>query len=135
MATAKRLQTRSFLCYSHALLPVMETDVTLFNPQTKKRIILDAKYYKDTLVSRYGEKGKIRRDHLSQILTYVMNQENDAQPHTKETKGILVYPTVDTELDVSYVYKNTSHVIRVSTVNLNQDWRMIEQRLKEIICN
>ena len=73
----------------------------------------------------------VRRDHLSQILTYVMNQESDVQPHTKDTRGILVYPTVDTELDVSYVYKNTSHIIRVSTVNLNQDWRMIEQRLKE----
>jgi len=120
---------------AYALLPVMETDVTLYNPQTKKKIILDAKYYKDTLASRYGEKGKIRRDHLSQILTYVMNQENDTQPHTKDTRGILVYPTVDTELDVSYVYKNTSHIIRVSTVNLNQDWRMIEKRLKEIICN
>ena len=120
---------------AYALLPVMETDVTLYNPQTKKKIILDAKYYKDTLVSRYGEKGKIRRDHLSQIITYVMNQENEFQPHTKETKGILVYPAVDTELDVSYVYKNTSHVIRVSTVNLNQDWWLIEQRLKDIISN
>lgn len=120
---------------AYALLPVMETDVTLFNPRTKKKIILDAKYYKETLVARYGEKGKLRRDHLSQILTYVMNQENDAQPHTKDTKGILVYPTVDAELDVSYIYKNTSHVIRVSTVNLNQNWRQIEQRLKEIINN
>ena len=120
---------------AYALLPLMETDVTLYNPQTKKKIILDAKYYKDTLVSRYGEKGKIRRDHLSQILTYVMNQENDSQPHTKDARGILVYPTVDTELDVSYVYKNTSHVVRVCTVNLNQDWRLIEQRLKEIIIN
>jgi hypothetical protein len=36
-------------------------------------------------------------------------------------------------LDVSYVYKNTNHVIRISTVNLNQDWQMIEQRLKDII--
>jgi hypothetical protein len=101
--------------------------------EPKKKIILDAKYYKETLVSRYGEGGKIRREHLSQILTYVMNQENDATPHTKATKGILVYPTIDTELDVSYVYKNTNHVIRVSTVNLNQDWQMIEQRLKDII--
>ena len=118
---------------AYRLLPVMETDVTLYNPRTKKKIILDAKYYKDTLVSRYGEGGKIRREHLSQILTYVMNQENDAIPHTKNTKGILVYPTIDTELDVSYGYKDTNHVIRVSTVNLNQDWQMIEQRLKEII--
>ncbi len=118
---------------AYRLLPVMETDVTLYNPRTKKKIILDAKYYKETLVPRYGERSKIRREHLSQILTYVMNQENDATPYTKDTKGILVYPTIDTELDVSYVYKNTNHVIRVSTVNLNQDWQMIEQRLKDII--
>ena len=118
---------------AYALLPMMETDVTLFNPQTKNKIILDAKYYKEMLVSRYGEKGKIRRDHLSQILTYVMNQESEAQLHTKDTKGILVYPTVDAELDVSYVYKDPSHIIRVSTVNLNQDWRLIEQRLKDIL--
>ena len=118
---------------AYRLLPVMETDVTLYNPNTKKKIILDAKYYKETLVSRYGDNGKIRREHLSQILSYVMNQESDSMAYTKDTKGILVYPTVDTELDVSYVYKNTNHVIRVSTVNLNQDWQMIEQRLKEII--
>lgn len=62
-----------------------------------------------------------------------MNQESEAQLHTKDTKGILVYPTVDAELDVSYVYKDTSHIIRVSTVNLNQDWRLIEQRLKDIL--
>ena len=119
---------------AYALLPLMETDVTLYNPHTKKKIILDAKYYKETLVSRYGENGKIRRDHLSQILSYVMNQENDAIPYTKETKGILVYPTVDTEIDVSYTYKKTNHVIRVSTVNLNQEWSKIESRLKDIIC-
>ena len=85
------------------LLPLMETDITLFNPLTKKKIILDAKYYKETLVSKYGEDRKIRREHLSQILTYVMNQENGTAPHTKNTQGILVYPTVDIELDVSYL--------------------------------
>ena len=118
---------------AYRLLPVMETDVTLYNPRTKKKIILDAKYYKETLVSRYGDSGKIRREHLSQILTYVMNQENKTQPHTKETKGILVYPTIDTELNVSYLYKDTKHVINVCTVNLNQNWQMIEKRLKEIV--
>ena len=118
---------------AYRLLPVMETDVTLYNPYTKKKIILDAKYYKQTLVSRYGDNGKIRREHLSQILSYVMNQEDEATPQTKDAKGILVYPTVDSDVDVSYVYKNTRHMIRVCTVNLNQDWRQIEQRLKEIV--
>ncbi len=59
---------------------------------------IEGKTPDEVKASRYGEKGKIRRDHLSQILTYVMNQENDAQPNTKDTRGILVYPAVDTEL-------------------------------------
>lgn len=117
---------------AYRLLPLMETDVTLFNPLTKKKIILDAKYYKETLVSRYGKGGKIRREHISQILSYVMNQENEDE-FTKETKGILVYPTVDMEIDASYKYKNTKHVIQICTVNLNQDWQLIEKRLKEIV--
>lgn len=115
------------------LLPIMETDVTLYNPQTGRKTILDAKYYHETLVSKYGNKRKIRREHLSQIITYVMNQEDDNIPHTKDTAGILIYPTTDKDIDVSYNYKNTNHTIRVCTVNLNQDWQLIEKRLKEII--
>ena len=118
---------------AYRLLSTMETDVTLYNPRTKKKIILDAKYYKETFVTKYGEGRKIRREHLSQILTYVMNQENASKPHTKNTKGILLYPTIDTELDVSYKYKETNHVIRICTINLNQDWMKIEKRLKQIV--
>lgn len=115
------------------LLPIMETDVTLFNPSSGKKTILDAKYYHETLVSKYGSKGRIRREHLSQIITYIMNQEDDNAPYTKNTNGILIYPAIDKDLDVSYTYKNTNHTIRVCTVNLNQDWQLIEKRLKEII--
>lgn len=115
------------------LLPIMETDVTLYNPQTGRKTILDAKYYHETLTSKFGNKGKIRRDHLSQIITYIMNQEDDDAPHTKDTDGILIYPTIDKDIDVSYTYKNTNHTIRVCTVNLNQDWQLIEKRLKGII--
>ena len=81
----------------------------------------------------YLQGGYPPKDSVYKSLLHAMNQENDATPHTKDTKGILVYPTIDTELDVSYVYKDTNHVIRVSTVNMNQDWQMIEQRLKDII--
>ena len=96
--------------------------------------ILYAKYYHETLSSKYGNKGKIRRDHLSQIISYVMNQEDDKLSYTKETSGILVYPTINKDINVSYSYKNTYHTIRICTINLNQDWQNIEKQLKEIIC-
>ena len=115
------------------LLPFMETDVTLYNPQTKKKIIIDAKYYKEMLQSKYGNNGKLRREHLSQILSYVMNQELTQLQSTMEAKGILVYAVDDQERDISYSYKDTKHLIQVSTINLNQDWQSIEKRLKAII--
>ncbi len=35
-------------------LPMMETDVTLFNPNTQEKLILDAKFYREALVSKFG---------------------------------------------------------------------------------
>lgn len=71
-------------------LPVMETDVSLYNPQTGEKKILDAKYYRETLVSKYGAQSKVRREHLSQIISYVMNQEDSDKPHTFSTSGTLI---------------------------------------------
>lgn len=115
------------------VLPVMETDVSLYNPQTGEKKILDAKYYKETLVAKYGAQEKIRREHLSQIISYVMNQENSNNPHTFNTSGTLVYPTIDEDFEFSYRYRETNHIIYVTTINLNQDWDKIEERIKEII--
>ena len=64
-----------------------------------------------------------------------MNQEDENKPHTKETDGILVYPTTNQDIDVAFSYKNTNHIIRICTINLNQDWQLIENRLKEIVCS
>lgn len=115
------------------VLPVMETDITLFNPSTNKKHILDAKYYREALVSKYNGNKKIRREHLSQILSYVMNQENPQKPETMNADGTLVYPTVNEDFDFSYTYGDTNHHIHVRTVNLNQPWQKIEERVKEIV--
>ena len=114
-------------------LPMMETDVTLFNPDTLDKHILDAKFYREALVSKFGGREKVRREHLSQILSYVMNQEDRSKPHTLNACGTLVYPTVDEDFDFSYRYKDGGHRIFVRTVNLGQPWRKIEERVKEIV--
>lgn len=114
-------------------LPTMETDVTLYNPTTGEKKILDAKYYRETLVSKYGGQEKVRREHLSQIISYIMNQEDRMKPHTLNASGTLVYPTINEDYDFSYRYRDTNHTIHVRTVNLNQDWRRIERRIIEII--
>lgn len=115
------------------VLPMMETDVSLFNPKTGQKKILDAKYYKDALTSKFGSQEKIRREHLSQIISYVLNQENSQKPGSLKASGTLVYPTVQEDFDFFYRYRDTEHIIHVATVNLNQNWEKIEARILEIV--
>lgn len=62
-----------------------------------------------------------------------MNQENPQKPETMNADGTLVYPTVADDFDFSYSYGDTNHRIHVRTVNLNQPWQKIEERVKEIV--
>lgn len=115
-----------------SLLPEMETDVTLDNPKEGKRIILDAKYYNEMFVSRYGIAKKLRREHVSQITSYVESQEDTNVPHTLKTKGIMVYPKTSVCIE-NADFKKNGHVYRFCTVDLGQDWKQIDKRLREII--
>ena len=114
------------------LLPEMITDVTLDNPAAGRRIILDAKYYKEMLSSRFETAKKLRRDHISQITSYVSNQEERDLPYTLATKGIMVYPKTGIQ-EETFNYTHGSHQYRFCTVDLAQDWHLIHQRLLQII--
>lgn len=108
-------------------LPQMETDITLENKEEK--IIIDAKYYSETMSINY-DKEKIRSSNLYQLFSYLINQRNNTEKNNKAT-GILLYPTIDEDYDLKYQYHG--HKIQIRTVNLNQNWRNISERLKEII--
>lgn len=120
---------------SASVLPTMLTDVTLINPKTQKKIILDAKYYMDTLVAKYSESEheKVRTGHMYQIMAYIMNQDNSSMPCTLNANGILVYPQVNKELNYTGRYADSNHHFRFCTVDLNREWWEIDKRLKEII--
>ena len=120
---------------SKSILPTMMTDVTLINPSQQKKVIIDAKYYMETLVSKYSkdEHEKVRTNHMYQIMAYIRNQENNSIPHTMNANGILVYPQTGEELNYTGRYDDTNHFFRFCTVDLNKDWWEIDKRLKEII--
>lgn len=112
---------------SFQFVPKMETDITLEN--SSEKIIIDAKYYKETMVINY-DREKIKSNNLYQLFSYLLNQE-DKTDKTEKAKGILLYPTIEKDYDLQYKYK--SHAIEIRTINLNQNWRNISSRLKEII--
>lgn len=121
------LQSENNASEHYNYLPRMETDISLEN-ETEK-IIIDAKYYKETMKKNYG-KEKIQSTNLYQLFSYLLNQE-DGSEKTTTAKGILLYPTIEKEYNLDYTFKN--HQIQIKTLNLNADWREIEKRLKEII--
>lgn len=109
-------------------LPIMKTDISIIAPFGK--IIIDAKYYRQSLTQHFNTE-KIKSENLYQLFSYLMNQRKIDDPATLQTTGILIYPTTNQELNLSFKYEN--HTIKINTVNLNTHWTLVEQRLKQIV--
>ena len=105
------------------LLPTMKTDVSLTSP--KRKIIIDTKYYAQALQVHY-QKESIHSGNLYQLHAYLTNISSDEGEQSK-CEGILLYPTVEKELDLRYEIKG--HKVSIRTINLNQDWKDIHQSL------
>jgi 5-methylcytosine-specific restriction enzyme subunit McrC len=113
---------------SHSnFIPGMMTDITLENDN--KKIIIDTKYYQETLAERF-ERKKIKSANLYQLFSYLLNQEENTAKN-KNASGILLYPKIEEDYNLSYKYN--THPIFIKTINLNMRWDMIDKRLKEIV--
>lgn len=110
-------------------LPSLNTDISLFSKQRK--IIIDAKFYKETLTTGRFNNQRVRSAHLYQLFSYLIQQENPADSRTLSTKGILLYPQTTESVHLQYRYQE--HYIEVRTVNLRAGWREIKADLLAII--
>jgi 5-methylcytosine-specific restriction enzyme subunit McrC len=113
--------------YSRRLLPRMQTDISL--ESRDRKIVIDAKYYKDAL-SDYYETEKVRQDNLLQIFGYLKHLEQKGGINAR-SEGILIYPTVNRE--IPFEIQSQGHKISVKTINLNQKWDQIHHDLLAII--
>jgi 5-methylcytosine-specific restriction enzyme subunit McrC len=114
---------------SRSLLPKMQTDITLESDEHK--LIIDTKYYKDTLSENYGSE-KFHSGNLYQLHSYLTNVEKDDRNKNNACcDGMLMYPTTQKEIDVAYQIGD--HKLRLATVNLDEDWGLIHDRLLELL--
>ena len=112
-----------------SLLPNMQTDITLESNDNK--IIIDTKFYKNA-TSTYFSKESFNSSNLYQIYSYLNNLEKDKKNiNNANCSGILLYPTVDKEIDEQY--QMGDHKIRLATVDLSKDWKIISQRLLSLV--
>lgn len=109
-------------------IPRMEADVLLDGED--RRIILDAKYYRQAFQSRDGSWPKIRSGHLYQLLAYLRNRE--AQwPYGPRHEGVLLYPIVEYAIGAAVVLEG--YRIRAIGVDLSRPWSEIHSGLLDVL--
>lgn len=109
------------------LLPEMRTDIVVEDRLFNTQLIIDTKYYAQTLVSsQWSDKEKIRNAHLNQLFAYMSNSTYEGK-----INGFLLYPVVDRSINRDFPVKGK--MLGIHTVNLNDDWRNIEASLLGLI--
>tara|TARA_R110001599_G_C12269246_1_gene661200 strand:- start:3828 stop:4868 length:1041 start_codon:yes stop_codon:yes gene_type:complete len=101
-----------------SLLPTMNTDITL--RCMTKTIVIDAKYYRQTLNDFRGSK-KLHSTNLYQIFAYL---ENIKEEVGIGLEGLLLYPVTDEAISNRYIM--SGKLIRVETIDLMKSWESIE---------
>ena len=107
------------------------TDVVIENKKEKIQFIIDAKYYKNALVSAYWDEKTetYRTNHLTQVKGYIDDSEFEGTKY-----GALIYPTVyNDKLEKGDLNAIKGAPIIVKTINLNQDWQKIEEDLLNFV--
>ena len=113
-----------------ALLPVMQTDITL--TYGHQILIIDAKYYRRTIQTNYGVQ-TLHSGNLYQIFTYVKNKEAQLSGTGYKVSGMLLYAKTDEELVPDNIYLMSGNQISVKTLDLNHEFSEIEGQLKQIV--
>lgn len=109
-----------------AFLPRMETDVSLTHKELSKKIIIDAKFYKNMFQMNHN-KASFHSQNMYQMFTYINHQQENLS-----VRGILIYPYNGYEVKEVYRY-NDRLMFEVATVNLEKSWQEIENELLMII--
>ena len=112
-----------------AYMPKMISDIVLKNVREGRKIVIDTKF---TKIHSHRYSDRFKSTHIYQMYAYLRSQERADDPLSLTSEGILLYPTVDNEVDETAVIQG--HHIRFATVDLAQPSNDIEERLKSIPC-
>jgi 5-methylcytosine-specific restriction enzyme subunit McrC len=108
-------------------LPEMRTDVSLRSGG--RTLIIDAKYYGQTMqVGRWG-KETVHSGNLYQLLTYVKNED---RARDGSVSGLLLYARTDAEAQPDLDVVIQGNRIGARTLDLNQPWEQIAEQLEDV---
>lgn len=108
-------------------LPAMYTDITL--RRGGRTVIIDAKYYSESMqVSQYG-KSSVRSAHIYQIHSYTKNADVGRDG---SVSGMLLYASTDAGLQPDLDVTIQGNRIAARTLDLNLQWDALRAQLEEI---
>lgn len=108
------------------LLPKMKTDIML--SRNSNVLIIDAKFYNQIMQASY-DKESVRNAHLYQILAYIKNKEAEFKDKPNEVSGMLLYARTDGTVPKDTEYSILGNRISVCTLDLNQEFIYIAEKL------
>ena len=114
---------------SNAMLPVMQSDITL--SLGNRVLIIDAKYYAHATQVQY-DRHTIHSSNLYQVFTYVKNKDAQFGDEPHEVSGMLLYAQTDEAILPNNTYWMSGNKIAVRTLNLDCDFTEIAGQLNDI---
>ncbi len=102
------------------------TDIVIENSEKNIQFIIDAKYYKETLIAKHYNESELtyRTSHLNQVRGYL----EDSDFNGKKV-GALMYPTLNIDLEKGRIIPIVGTPIIIKTLNLDTDWETIQNDL------
>ncbi|WP_183094374.1 5-methylcytosine-specific restriction endonuclease system specificity protein McrC [Nocardioides stalactiti] len=109
-------------------LPQMRTDVTL--QHRGRTLIIDAKYYRQSMQTGAWGKSTIHSGNLYQILTYVKNEDTG---RTGCVSGLLLYAQTEADEQPHVDVVIQGNRIGAQTLDLNQPWELLRDQLEDVL--
>lgn len=113
-----------------AQLPTMQTDIVLSSRDSRKTLVIDAKYYAHNMQMKAPCMTRtIHSNNLYQIFAYVKNWPAASG---ESVAGMLLYAGTDDEIQPDNDYQIGGNTISVKTLNLDRDFTDIAKKLDAI---
>ena len=114
-----------------AIMPGMQTDIVLESPPADEhdhshRTVVDTKFTSILKPDRFRAQG-LKSGYIYQMYAYLRSQENDSDPRSLDSSGLLLHPSVGEDIEESAVIQG--HRMRFATVDLAADSTAIRARL------
>ena len=112
-------------------LPIMKTDVTVRDPTRSRTLVIETKYYANSLASGQRGSPSFRSKHLYQLLAYLRATAR-TQSAGERIEGLLLYAAAD-DVHFDQRYEIEGFEIRLKTLDLGTPWQALEAGMKALL--